>query len=1140
MSVLKTLTVRILLLAFLVGGSFSSRGQITVYANQTAAALASAISGIGVVILSPTLTCDGAANGRFVTGATPPFSIPGGIVLSTGKVVDTTSGIGIAHLASDFASASFTPSYSDADLAAAAATTLGTNDACVLEFDFKATGDTVKFDYIFASEEYPEFDCTIYNDVFAFLISGGTTSPGTSYPTPYNMARIPGTTIPVCINSVNCSSGTACSAMGPGSPFCSYYIDNSASTTLVYDGMTTMLTAMALVSPCDTYHLKIGIADVGDAAYDSGVFLRQGSLTSTVPTSISAVGLSGLPYCVRGCLPGTFVFTIPAPLTTPYVINYNIVGTAVNGYDYATIGTSVTIPAGSTTAVLAINPLTVPPVGPKVVTLEILVVNPCTGTTSVGATASLTINDNFNFKILTSDTAVCLGQTVHIVATGDPLFPGLTYTWAPGSTLSTTVGLTTDATPVLTAPPPAASSTTYSLTVTAPAVLGCAPQTKTVTISINPPPVVTVDSPLVKTCVGIPVDLHAYVTPASSVTYSWSPATDLSSAVVWNPTVTPSVAGDVTYTVTVVLIANTACVNSKTVTVHTLGDFILQNPDTAICLGQSVQTRVMGSNEFSWAWAPAAFVSPATAMNPFITPTTSGTYTVTGTYASCPPYTHSFYIEVDTLAHPVTLTDTVCLGMTYHVDLTVPGSTGVGSGYYHYQWAPPTYLANDTMPVQNITPTVTGSMAYTVTTSPHAQLCAATSIINLAVLPNTISVLPVDTSICLGASVQVRASGGHSLFTYQWLPTAGIPISNTFAPMIYPDTSTTYVVTGHFHLCPDIYDTLHIDVQPNPVVSVGGDRTVCSYDTLHIHAAVSPQWHELYKYSWTPSGSLDQDTASAVVFHGDAATVKVVVTTSAGCTGEDSAKIVVYPGDFADLTPARKDFCPREAYTLIPTGGTSYQWDPPYYLSNPSGAAPVIRPVTSQKYRVVATSADGCKDTLSFEAIVHAGAVIYMEDSVTIYPGESYQISPQTNCSAFTWFPAAGLSSPYVSNPLVTTEFGTRYIVQASTEWGCTTIDTIIVNVDADGVLAIPNAFTPGNGVNNEFKIIKRGLATLNYFRIFNRWGNLVFETKDIDKGWNGEYNGLPQPFGVYVYQVEAVTKSGKLFSKHGNVTLIR
>ena len=86
----------------------------------------------------------------------------------------------------------------------------------------------------------------------------------------------------------------------------------------------------------------------------------------------------------------------------------------------------------------------------------------------------------------------------------------------------------------------------------------------------------------------------------------------------------------------------------------------------------------------------------------------------------------------------------------------------------------------------------------------------------------------------------------------------------------------------------------------------------------------------------------------------------------------------------------------------------------------------------------------------------------------------------------------------------------------------------------------MPNAFTPGNGVNSVFKINMLGQAQLNYFRVFNRWGNLVFETKDINEGWDGAYKGQPQPFGVFIYEVQAVTESGKIITKRGNITLLR
>ncbi|HTM67206.1 MAG TPA: gliding motility-associated C-terminal domain-containing protein, partial [Flavipsychrobacter sp.] len=82
--------------------------------------------------------------------------------------------------------------------------------------------------------------------------------------------------------------------------------------------------------------------------------------------------------------------------------------------------------------------------------------------------------------------------------------------------------------------------------------------------------------------------------------------------------------------------------------------------------------------------------------------------------------------------------------------------------------------------------------------------------------------------------------------------------------------------------------------------------------------------------------------------------------------------------------------------------------------------------------------------------------------------------------------------------------------------------------------------FTPGSAPNEILKINRRGDATLKYFRIYNRWGTKVFETTDINEGWDGKYKGSVQPMGVYIYMIDATTQAGKHFYKQGNVTLIR
>jgi gliding motility-associated-like protein len=118
----------------------------------------------------------------------------------------------------------------------------------------------------------------------------------------------------------------------------------------------------------------------------------------------------------------------------------------------------------------------------------------------------------------------------------------------------------------------------------------------------------------------------------------------------------------------------------------------------------------------------------------------------------------------------------------------------------------------------------------------------------------------------------------------------------------------------------------------------------------------------------------------------------------------------------------------------------------------------------------------------------------------------------------------------------------TKYVVTGTTEFGCPANDSLTVFVSPETILDLPNAFSPGSGtsINDELRIIKRGIATLNYFKIFNRWGQMIFSTTDINQGWNGQFNGVPQPLGTYVYLIDATTSTGKKFYKQGNVTLIR
>lgn len=249
----------------------SARAQLSLTPAQSAAALANqlvATSGtLGVNVSNPVLTCDSNASGLF-TGVSN-FGISTGVALGTGEIM--TTGVspsltyGLDGLPSDFASHALSQPGDNA--LSAILNGAPTYDACVLEFDLQPVGNFVEFEYVFGSEEYPEFNCTAFNDVFAFHISG----PG--YASPTNIALIPTTTVPVSINTINDGTGGSCSN------YTNLFVVNN-DTTNTMDGFTVPLIAHATVTPGQTYHLRMGIADAGDMILNSYVLLRANSLKS--------------------------------------------------------------------------------------------------------------------------------------------------------------------------------------------------------------------------------------------------------------------------------------------------------------------------------------------------------------------------------------------------------------------------------------------------------------------------------------------------------------------------------------------------------------------------------------------------------------------------------------------------------------------------------------------------------------------------------------------------------------------------------------------------------------------------------------------------------------------------------------------
>lgn len=285
-----------------------------------------------------------------------------------------------------------------------------TNDKAVLEFDFVPAGNTITFRYVFGSEEYNEYVCSGFNDVFGFFISG----PGFNGPfqlQAVNIAIIPNTNTPVAINTINngtpgtYGNAATCAAIDPQwNTYTTFYFDNTGGATVQFDGFTVVMTASAQVQCNQTYHLKIAIADAGDTSLDSGVFLEAGSLVSE-ELSIDAITSSGDSLMIEGCNTAYWIFTRPTATDTAF-IDIGVFGTATMGTDYSNIPSQIIMPPGVLTDTLSISAFAdFITEGTESITLAIYFSNSCSGDSAI---ATLFLLDYDSLKVdLFQDTIIC-------------------------------------------------------------------------------------------------------------------------------------------------------------------------------------------------------------------------------------------------------------------------------------------------------------------------------------------------------------------------------------------------------------------------------------------------------------------------------------------------------------------------------------------------------------------------------------------------------------------------------------------------------------------------------------------------------------------------------------------------------------
>lgn len=269
-----------------------------------------------------------------------------------------------------------------------------------------------------------------------------------------------------------------------------------------------------------------------------------------------------------------------------------------------------------------------------------------------------------------------------------------------------------------------------------------------------------------------------------------------------------------------------------------------------------------------------------------------------------------------------------------------------------------------------------------------------------------------------------------------------------------------------------------------------------------------------------------------------------------GCDGDIRSGLVnVIPLPVANAGPDAI-ICFGNTFRLNGSGGSLYQWSPSTYLSNPAIQNPLVSiPVAGTYKYILSVSTNGCTslkaDTVSVTMLPPVNVFAGRDTFVTV--NQPLQLNAaDINNSGFTnyiWSPSFGLNNPVIKNPVavLNTLGTTSYIVTARTADGCEDRDDIKITVFAKADLYVPTAFTPnGDGLNDFAVVIPVGIKELKYFSIFNRWGELVFSTKNSLIGWNGIYKGKEQDGNVFVWSAEAIDYNGNIIRKKGTVTLIR
>ncbi|MEO8069294.1 MAG: choice-of-anchor L domain-containing protein [Flavobacteriales bacterium] len=908
------------LAACLVAFACTVNAQLIVSTQTNLQQLAQSITGPGVQISNPAITCHSQGYGEFIYSGSA-LSVTDGLILTTGRMTDAPG-------PNNNGGSNWFAQNTAGDPLLDAVTGRSTRDACKFEFDIIPSGDSLKFDFVFGSEEYNEWVGSQYNDVFGFFITGPGIVGDPGAGGAHNIALVPGTSTPVTINNVNNGSNSA------------FYHDNTGGTATQYDGYTIGLSAKTAVNPCTSYHLKLVVADATDRKYDSGVFIDR---VESPTITMQSFTLNGGPDLIEGCNPGWVRFTRSQVTALPLNLQYYIQGTAINGTDYTAIAPInpalpklITIPANQAYVDRPIDPVA-DAINEPTENLKFILGNPnCPGQNL--DTLLFSLRDTMLATVTPVSAIICQGGSQQYTISG-----GTNFLWSPAASLNDPTSATPIASP--------ASTTTYTVQVND----GVCSRTYNRLLRVSELALSAVlTNPLCNGNNNGSINL-SHTGGYAPYTYSWTGPGGFTAS---TQDINGLVAG--TYSVTV---TDAACTRTQSFNLVAPGALTANLAPVILAFGQNIACfgGSTGSIDATVAGGTGPYVTTWTGPNGFTSNSVDLSGLPAGTYTLSVTDAHGCAVNAST-----TLTQSPALSVSAGISINilcvgvdlgaaVATVTG-GTPPYSYSWNTPT-------PQTGQTAIGLTSGTYTVTVT-DGYGCTATASVGIGLqLPLSIALTSQTGVACTGSgtgSATVTATGGTGPLLYVWgtlIPQFGQTAVNLTAG-VYLAT----VIDGNGCIATV---SVTISQPPSPLAAslFAQQNVLCRGNsngsaTVSASGGVGP-----YSYSWNTIPVQTSATATGLAAGVYTCTVTDVNSCSKTVNVTITQPAAVLSASIASSTNVLCRGNNTGSATVNVIGGTApytYNWN-----SAPAQISATMSTVPAGNYICTVTDSNGCTTTAS-------------------------------------------------------------------------------------------------------------------------------------------------------------------------------